>query len=216
MRHSGTDAGVGRLDQNTTSASTATATRRNWIAPISFAFLRTWRRIETSPLPRRTRRRVPSCFCTVRCSHRAAAPRRRRQRQDAHAAPGRPHVRRGGGAARPAGRGPSCAGPAPARLGAAHHGGRTFADQGRRSCDPSSILVRDGKGAKDRLTMLADRLRPALGRQMEDARRLYAADLGDGFGAVWLPTRSPASIRGRRENGPRSTVSRRPPLGRSA
>jgi len=58
-----------------------------------------------------------------------------------------------------------------------------------KDVDPSqrTILVRDGKGAKDRVTMLADRLVPALRRHLAHVRHLHELDLRDGFGAVWLP-----------------------------
>ncbi len=49
------------------------------------------------------------------------------------------------------------------------------------------ILVRDGKGNKDRVTMLPVRLLGPLREQVEHARELHRGDLADGFGAVWLP-----------------------------
>ena len=49
------------------------------------------------------------------------------------------------------------------------------------------ILVRDGKGNKDRVTMLPVRLSGRLRDQIEHARELHRGDLGDGFGAAWLP-----------------------------
>jgi integron integrase len=49
------------------------------------------------------------------------------------------------------------------------------------------ILVRDGKGNKDRVTMLPVRLTGPLRDQIAHARELHRGDLGDGFGAVWLP-----------------------------
>ena len=49
------------------------------------------------------------------------------------------------------------------------------------------ILVRDGKGNKDRVTMLPARLAEPLRAQLEHARELHRGDLIDGFGAVWLP-----------------------------
>jgi len=49
------------------------------------------------------------------------------------------------------------------------------------------ILVRDGKGNKDRVTMLPVRLVGPLRAQVEHARELHRGDLADGFGAVWLP-----------------------------
>lgn len=51
----------------------------------------------------------------------------------------------------------------------------------------NEITVREGKGAKDRRTVLPVTLREALLRQMEDARVIHAADLDAGFGAVSLP-----------------------------
>ena len=50
------------------------------------------------------------------------------------------------------------------------------------------ILVRDGKGAKDRVTVVPDRLVGALGRHLHDIEHLHGVDLGDGYEAVWLPT----------------------------
>ena len=49
------------------------------------------------------------------------------------------------------------------------------------------ILVRDGKGNKDRVTMLPVRLLGPLREQLEHARELHRGDLAEGFGAVWLP-----------------------------
>ena len=49
------------------------------------------------------------------------------------------------------------------------------------------ILVRDGKGAKDRVTVLPDRLVGPLRRQLRETERMHALDLQDGCGAVWLP-----------------------------
>jgi integron integrase len=51
----------------------------------------------------------------------------------------------------------------------------------------NEITVREGKGAKDRRTVLPASLREALLRQMEDSRVLHRLDLDDGFGAVSLP-----------------------------
>jgi len=50
-----------------------------------------------------------------------------------------------------------------------------------------AIVVRDGKGAKDRITMLADRLVRPLRQQLGAVRRLHEMDLRDGYGSVWLP-----------------------------
>jgi len=49
------------------------------------------------------------------------------------------------------------------------------------------ILVRDGKGNKDRVTMLPLRVVGPLREQVEHARELHRGDLADGFGSVWLP-----------------------------
>ena len=49
------------------------------------------------------------------------------------------------------------------------------------------ILVRDGKGARDRRTMLPDSLAPPLREAIARAQRLHAADLAAGHGRVWLP-----------------------------
>ena len=49
------------------------------------------------------------------------------------------------------------------------------------------ILVRDGKGGKDRRTMLPASLEAGLREALAHALRLHAADLADGHGRVWLP-----------------------------
>ncbi len=49
------------------------------------------------------------------------------------------------------------------------------------------IVIRDGKGEDDRVTILPDSLIPAIKRQIETVRRIHQTDLGDGFGEVWLP-----------------------------
>jgi integron integrase len=49
------------------------------------------------------------------------------------------------------------------------------------------ITVRDGKGQKDRITMLPVSLAPALRVHLERVRGLHEKDLADGFGRVWLP-----------------------------
>jgi integron integrase len=49
------------------------------------------------------------------------------------------------------------------------------------------ILVGDGKGEKDRITMLPERLIEPLRNQMERVRRIHDADLREGFGEVHLP-----------------------------
>jgi len=49
------------------------------------------------------------------------------------------------------------------------------------------ITVRDGKGEKDRLTMLPRSLEPALQVQIENVRHLHEHDLKRGCGEVYLP-----------------------------
>jgi integron integrase len=49
------------------------------------------------------------------------------------------------------------------------------------------IVVRDGKGLKDRVTMLPRAVVPALRSQMEVAQKIHRRDLAAGYGAVWLP-----------------------------
>lgn len=53
--------------------------------------------------------------------------------------------------------------------------------------DHRAILVRDGKGAKDRVVTLADGLVEPLRQKLEHARMLHDKDRADGFGAVYLP-----------------------------
>jgi len=49
------------------------------------------------------------------------------------------------------------------------------------------ILVRDGKGMKDRVTMLPDQLREPLQAHLAVVRQLHQSDLAKGHGAVYLP-----------------------------
>ncbi|MCU0988986.1 MAG: integron integrase [Xanthomonadales bacterium] len=49
------------------------------------------------------------------------------------------------------------------------------------------ILVRHGKGGKDRHTMVPASLTAPLAAQLDEARRIHERDLTLGFGAVWLP-----------------------------
>ncbi|HEY4283077.1 MAG TPA: hypothetical protein VGM62_08430 [Chthoniobacterales bacterium] len=50
------------------------------------------------------------------------------------------------------------------------------------------IIVRDGKGAKDRITMLPVHLVPALRRHLCKMKAQHEEDLDSGFGSVYLPT----------------------------
>jgi integrase len=52
----------------------------------------------------------------------------------------------------------------------------------------SQILVRDGKGRKDRITMLPEVCREPLRQQIADARLTHADDLSRDYGEVWLPS----------------------------
>lgn len=49
------------------------------------------------------------------------------------------------------------------------------------------LVVRDGKGQKDRVTMLPDAAAGALALHLQDVRRLHARDLAEGYGRVFLP-----------------------------
>jgi integron integrase len=49
------------------------------------------------------------------------------------------------------------------------------------------IVVRNGKGFKDRVTVIPDRLVGELTRQLVEARRIHDNDLAEGQGYVWLP-----------------------------
>jgi integron integrase len=49
------------------------------------------------------------------------------------------------------------------------------------------ILVREGKGAKDRVTMLPENLVEPLQRHLERVRELHSEDLAAGYGSVYLP-----------------------------
>ena len=51
----------------------------------------------------------------------------------------------------------------------------------------SAILVRDGKGAKDRVTLLPQSAREPLQRQLRIARAVHESDLARGYGEVFLP-----------------------------
>lgn len=48
------------------------------------------------------------------------------------------------------------------------------------------LLVREGKGDKDRVTMLPASLEPDLLHQLEKVRRTHEKDVATGFGAVYL------------------------------
>jgi len=49
------------------------------------------------------------------------------------------------------------------------------------------IMVRDGKGAKDRITILPELLKQPLSDHLKDVKRIHDRDLADGWGRVLLP-----------------------------
>jgi integron integrase len=51
----------------------------------------------------------------------------------------------------------------------------------------NQIIVRDGKGAKDRVTMLPQNVQSPLQRHLQAVQKLHAQDLTEGFGTVYLP-----------------------------
>ena len=55
------------------------------------------------------------------------------------------------------------------------------------SFDRGEIRIRDGKGGKDRVTMLPVRLREPLGEHLARVKRQHDEDLARGAGSVWLP-----------------------------
>ena len=53
--------------------------------------------------------------------------------------------------------------------------------------EQSQIIVRSGKGAKDRITTLPETLADELRKQLERVREIHHNDLKEGFGRVYLP-----------------------------
>jgi len=49
------------------------------------------------------------------------------------------------------------------------------------------LIIRRGKGGKDRRTVLPDSLRTLLTRQIDRVEKLHAFDLAEGFGEVYMP-----------------------------
>jgi integron integrase len=94
----------------------------------------------------------------------------------------------------------------------------------------AQLVVRDGKGSKDSVSMLPQQLVPALRSQLALTRVLHEQDLAEGFGEVWLPDalarKYPAAPREwrwqyvfpaeRRSRDPRDGKERRHHLGESA
>lgn len=52
----------------------------------------------------------------------------------------------------------------------------------------NEILVRDGKGAKDRMTMLPESLKIPFQKHLKGVREVHRKDLADGWGRVPMPT----------------------------
>lgn len=67
--------------------------------------------------------------------------------------------------------------------------------------DKNQIMIHDGKGQKDRITMLPGRYRQPLKEHLRRVKELHDKDLGDGKGDVyiWLPLRG--NLQARQENG---------------
>jgi integrase len=63
------------------------------------------------------------------------------------------------------------------------------------------ITIRDGKGEKDRVTMLPATLRPSLEIHLKRVKLMHEEDLTAGFGHVFLPTRFPENTRVLQEIG---------------
>lgn len=51
----------------------------------------------------------------------------------------------------------------------------------------NQITIREGKGAKDRVTVLPAAVQPGLREHLVGVKELHAADLAEGFGRVYLP-----------------------------
>ncbi len=51
----------------------------------------------------------------------------------------------------------------------------------------NQITIRDGKGGKDRVTMLPVKIKESLSRHLVEVRALHRTDLAEGFGRVSLP-----------------------------
>ena len=51
----------------------------------------------------------------------------------------------------------------------------------------NQIIVRDGKGQKDRITVFPDDIKPALQDHLKYVKNLHAHDLSEGYGSVYLP-----------------------------
>jgi len=83
--------------------------------------------------------------------------------------------------------------------------------------DRRALIVRDGKGAQDRVTVLPDSLIPLLQEHLQRVKALHEQDLAQGYGAVRFacPTRWSASISTPIANGAGNTSSRPAPCPRT-
>jgi integron integrase len=54
-------------------------------------------------------------------------------------------------------------------------------------CVANQITVRDGKGAKDRITMLPESLKAPLQEHLRNVRATHEQDLSEGYGRVQMP-----------------------------
>ncbi len=62
--------------------------------------------------------------------------------------------------------------------------------------DRGELVVRNGKGGRDRITVLPARLAGPMRDQLERAQVLHRADLAEGFGSVFLPDALARKFRG--------------------
>ena len=53
--------------------------------------------------------------------------------------------------------------------------------------DQNLLIIRDGKGAKDRATLLAESAKAELRKHLKKVRQLHDQDVAAGVGEVWLP-----------------------------
>jgi integron integrase len=53
--------------------------------------------------------------------------------------------------------------------------------------DRNEILIRDGKGAKDRITMLPESVKAKLQEHLMGVKKIHEGDLADGWGRVQMP-----------------------------
>ena len=78
------------------------------------------------------------------------------------------------------------------------------------------IIIRDGKGQKDRVTLLPRTAEGPLNRQIDRVRDLHQRDLDEGFGRVFLPHALAEKYPRRSSVRLAISLSRRPPVHRSS